>query len=324
MGSDFLNSLSPNYSSLFKKYEFFQGAVFRPWGTSFIAGGFSIFYYLLFGLVFIYGLDKDGHGRIRARFEYVLLMIFILIGFFVLFISQVRSALLKTLLVILLGFSSGFLKTKFLIRRLLLVFVSIAIVFASSFVFIRTLPFLDAAFDLDHAIGRFSALSDTEEVAGARFGPDEVFKIITEGVEYPLGFGLGMTTNFLPDFQAARETRKLDIDLSRFWSGDNLIVFFFLELGLGALFILFSYVSFPYYLFSLSIEALKSRTRSEYFIIAIAFVQAFVIVLGNWGAASIVYNPESFFFMFWVGLGFNVFFHGARRTVEENVNLGKI
>lgn len=324
MGSDFLNSLSPNYSSLFKKFEHFQGSVFRPWGTSFIAGGFSIFYYLLFGLIFIYGLDKDGSGRTRARFEYLFLMIFILLGFFVLFISQVRSALLKTILVILLGFSSGFLKTKFLIRRLILVFVSILIVFTSSFVFIRSLPFLDTAFDLDYSISRFSALGDSDEVAGARFGPDEVFKIITEGVEYPLGFGLGMTTNFLPDFQAARENRKLDINLNRFWSGDNVIVFFFLELGIGALFILLSYSSFPYYLFSLSIDAVKSRSRSDYFIIATAFVQALVIVLGNWGAASIIYNPESFFFMFWVGLGFNVFYHGQRPSVEENSNPGKI
>lgn len=317
LGSDYMNSLSGNYANLFKKYEIFQGSLFRPWGTSFVPGGFSIFYYLTSGFIMLFYLYRPSSKLGFAKLSPFFLTLYSFLSYFVLFISQVRSAFLKSFLQMALFVASTFLRSGQLFKRLILVFVFVAISLLSITTILKFLPFIDEHLELEQSVTRFSQLSDSGSVSKSRLNTSKVLSIIFEGVEYPLGFGPGMTTSFLPEFQVAREKRKLDIDLSRFWSGDNIIVFFFLELGIGAIFILGCYLSFPFYLFSMALESLKSRSIKDYRVISLALSQTLVIIFGNWGAASIVYNPESFFFMFWVALGFNVFYKEASSKVAH-------
>jgi len=323
-GSDYMNSLSPFYSNLFSKFERFQGTFYRPWGTSYTPGGFSVFYSLCLSMVFIFGLKRTGDGRQKATFGYVLIMALVMLSTFVLFISQVRSLLVKSLAIVLLSIFSGFLGTTQVVKRTILIFVTFCIASVGTYFFVEALPFLDQSFDLEVSVNRLSELGDSDKVTTARATPELVIKRLTEQVEFPLGYGLGLTTAFLPDYQVARDRRSLDIPADNFWNGDNVILFFFLELGIGALFILFSYLSFPYYLFSMSVESLKNFSRTEYIIISTAFIQVLIVTLGNWGAATIVYNPESFFIMFWVGIGFHTFYSAKNKILVENEKFDKI
>lgn len=323
-GSDYMNSLSSNYSSLFAKFERFQGSFYRPWGTSFTPGGFSIFYSLNIGLIFLFGINRNQGGRRQAKFIYVLLMVLVLLSLFVLFISQVRSALIKTMAVVITTTFMGFLGTKFVLKRTALILISLVISLFGTYAFVSTLPSLDEKLDLEVSINRFSDLGDSDKISSSRATTELVTTRLATHVDWPLGFGLGMTTGFLPDFQVARDKRSLDLPDYVFWNGDNLILFFFLELGVGAIFILFTYLSFPYYLLSMTLESLKNFTRADYLIISTAFVQVLVISLGNWGAATVVYNPESFFTMFWISIGFHQFYSTKNKNLVENEKFDKI
>lgn len=323
-GSSYMNLLSSNYSTLFKKFQIFQDTYYRPWGTSFAPGGFSIFYYLTFGMIFLYGLTKTTQNKLRIRFEYVLLVVLFMIGAFVLFLSQVRSALIKMLLVMGLGLGLGFLKSKMIFRRVIMVLVSFLIAGAGTLTVINSLPELDSAFDLQVSINRITELGNEEKVSGARSDASFIWKMMKERVSMPFGYGLGMTTGFLPEFDQKRQERKLDTPLHYYWNFDNLLMFFTLELGIGAIFIILAYLSTPYYLFSMMLYSLKHLSRQQYLIISISLAQTFVIIAGNWGAAGLVYNPESFFLIFWIGLGFQTFYTSFHKPVEDDDNLGKI
>jgi len=323
-GSSYMNSLSSNYATLFKKFQIFQDSFYRPWGTSFAPGGFSVFYYLTFGMLFLFGLSKGKQSKLRLRFEFVLLFVLFLLGAFVLFLSQVRSALLKMLMVVGLGMALGFLKTKLLLRRSILVFVSFSISVVGTYLFINSLPELDSVFDLQVSVNRITELSNEEKVSSARSDVNFIWKMMKERVNFPLGFGLGMTTGFLPEFEQKRIERKLETPLHYYWNFDNLFLFLALELGVGAIFIIFTYLSTPYYLFSMMLYSLKHLSRQQYIIISVSLAQVLTIISGNWGAAGLVYNPESFFLIFWIGIGFQTFYNSFHKPVEDEKKLGKI
>lgn len=298
---DFLGGISSNYLNLFKKYSIFQDYAFRPWGTSFVAGGMGTFYYNMVGFVFLLHPKKLARHLPGQMILNFLKVTCLGLMSYSCFIGEVRSATIKFFCIIaLIGFFR-FLASKFKFKSiiiLLLIFLS-AYSLKNSFNYEMILG--DRDFDAE--IGRWSKLAD-EGVGSQRSGFDSVLNLVTDRVKSPLGFGLGMTTSFLPAYEAQRKA-NIGTTRSDYWNLDNLLVSLVLELGVGAVFYASALMFITFSLISILYHCLKRNFINTYLKVSIAVSTVVLIIIGNWGAVAIPYNPESFFFWFWVAFAYN-------------------
>ena len=306
----FMEQMSSHYTNLFEKYKIFQDYAFRPWGTSFVPGGMGTLFFGTVGFILLFKpkvlVQKPAPVLLLHFIKYICLSSM----FYCLFIGEVRSATIKFVGIVafveLWNFFKGGKKFKKIIGLISIVIISM---FSSNY-----LSNSDLLSDLNYEkeIGRWTEL-EKEGVGSQRSGFWKITDAIQQKVNFPLGFGLGMTTNFLPAFQARR---KMDVQtpMHHYWNMDNLFMFLLLELGIGALFyggaIIFIFVS------SLSklMYAFKHVEKDVFRDISVAAGTIFFIFIGNWGAVGIPYNPESFFFWFWVAVLYNM----ISRTKESS------
>ena len=255
VGITHLSKISPLYLNLFAKFSHFSGEAFRPWGTSFGPGGMSTFFYTLFGLFFIYRPSVlSGKNTAKIAISSFFKWSGIGLVFFASFISQVRSATLKTTIILLgllgLKFIGSRLKAK---RAVSMVLIIIGFTIVSPML---SFEFNTSELNMDKTVERWGELAD-KGVTGNRASFDLFMSQIDARVEWPLGYGLGMTQGFLPDFEVRRK-EHVDIPRYYFWHLDNLLFFLFLELGFRCLFLHFYFAGaecFPlfssYYSFTL-------------------------------------------------------------------------
>jgi hypothetical protein len=320
LDENFLYGISENYRSLFSKYSAFTGLVYRPWGLSFIPGGMSVLFYLTipFLLLFRPSIIVKRNPPLLAflsLFKWISISSF----FFASFVSQVRSATLKMVLIV-----ASFAFLKFIGSRLKFKRGATALIFL--FVFVLTLPltssFLEKqGINIDGALGRYEGLMDSGMLAN-RANFDTFMDIFDERIELPFGYGVGMTQKFLPDFEE-RRNKHLDKPKIWFWSNDNLILFLFLELGLGAFIYLFIIVAVNVSLFSRLITLLRWGELTAFSLLACCSMTVFILSVFNWGSVALPFNPESFYYWFWAGTGFNVYktIRDKRKVQEKNENL---
>jgi predicted nucleic acid-binding Zn ribbon protein len=297
---DALLGLHPYYARPLKG-EQFSGSFFRPFGTGFNAGGFSVFYYLTIGLVFL--TPTKGWGNFMRG-------VTILTGSVALFISQVRSAMVKFLLIfIMIQFIiwvSGKNRFKSGIKYLLIVFT----LFFFTLPYLTTLDFV--ALDLQNSVERLTSLTDVDRLKGSRIGLDSFFRVLSDKLDQnPIGLGPGRT--------GAASTFSMDIIMKdplygKFsgWAYDNLWISLAIDMGWGAIFYMLIIMIFPVKLFFYAMLKRKELDSIAFRIILISSISLFVIILGNWGAVALPYNPESFMFWFWVSIGWSEYHKGKK------------
>lgn len=313
----FLYGISTNYRDLFAKYQNFTDNTFRPWGTSFTPGGMGSLFYMMCPFLVLFEpkkvfTKKSLYTSLVGLLKWVTIFTVLIASFS----GQVRSATLKLGLILGLSFFNKFLASRLKAKKL----VSFALVILTSIVLF---PIFSGRIDIDtsnfdSAIERYEGLADSGFLANrASFG--QFMDIFEERVELPFGFGLGMTSNYLPDFEAKRKT-LVNIPKTWFWTFDNLFLFLFLELGLGALFYLFILFSVNLSLISRWLTVYRWRALSFFSIVNVCTVTVFVVTIFNWGAKGIPFNPESFYYWFWSGLAF-VTFKKSRDERKEKEKL---
>jgi len=169
------------------------------------------------------------------------------------------------------------------------------------------------------AIDRYDQLAQ-EGVGAQRSGVMEVFNHLLEKVEFPFGFGLGMTTGYSSAFQEKREqmiavgSRQAD-----YWSLDNLYAFLFLELGVGGIF----YIGFLFSILSrlvMAVVNLVKKRDPRVIEIGVAFSMMLILLAGDWGAVSIPFNPISFSLWLWVAIGLRKINLGREEEKISNEN----
>jgi hypothetical protein len=297
----FMEAISSNYINLFRKYSLFQDYTFRPWGTSFVPGGMGIFYFMMIGFCFLlkpHIITKKQLNRYIISFLRVLT---ILLLFYSSFIGEVRSATLKLAGILGVIVILRFLGTKYKFKKVVSLLAILSIGYFFSLRFSNT--DLIASLDIEHSIERWTSLAD-KGITNQRGGLDQALTWVGDRVDSPLGYGLGMTTNFLPAYNTRRKN-MVGKTHNDFWNMDNFFVSLFLELGVGAFIFISMLVAIIVALFSMSVRCLRMRKMSEFSVISISAATTLLVFLGNWGATGLVYNPESFFFWFWVAFGFN-------------------
>jgi hypothetical protein len=320
----FIYGISMNYSNLFAKYKNFTGNVYRPWGTSFGPGGMGPLFFQTLPFVLLFKPRAIFPKSPPAYASLVLLKwtTFAVLAF-ASFVGQVRSATLKFFLVFAFFIACKFLGSKLKFKK---------VVFALSFVLIGTLtlPFTSKVLEssnisIDGAVARYEGLVESGGLAN-RATFDLFMNLFEERVEFPFGYGVGMTAGFLPDFEERRK-KHVNIPKHWFWSHDNLFLFLFLELGVGAFIYLFILFSVNLSLISRWITLLRWKELTAFSVLSSCAITVFVITVFNWGAVGIPFNPESFFFWFWAGMGFNIYKltkdkRASQLTKEEVEDIG--
>ncbi len=289
IGPSSVTSLSPNYVHALEKY---KGYAFRPFGLTSQPGFPGIYIYIsfLFLLHFIF----------YSRSLLISLgMIFLLPGAIVtLFVCQVRSALLKTilgsiafLLPTIKKIAKSSLKTKAL---------TISMVAAATMSILIASPILinkvsEGNKDNLRAVNRTLTLFDYNNVSKARSGAMNRF--ITYAEMVPFGAGLSRIGAAAGKFQ---ELLQMDRLFGVDFFSDNLWIELLIDLGIPGLIII-----------NLIIFMILKIGITGFFTIKDPELKALqwtvlcslcTILIGAYGAEPILYNPEGPFFWFFSGM----------------------
>ena len=106
---EFMISLHPYYEVTMRN-KIFTGSAFRPYGTSFYPGSISAYLFLTLGLFFIYKMTP---------LQRISLYFLMPLSWFTLYISQVRSALVKHLILFVFIHLALLLTQKYRFKRLI-------------------------------------------------------------------------------------------------------------------------------------------------------------------------------------------------------------
>ncbi len=318
-GEELLFGISMNYLNLQPKFLKFIGNNFRPWGTSFIYGGMGTLFYCSVALILLYNpktIYRQKHIKVVAGKVFKWGGLGLL--FYASFLGQVRSATLKTAGIVLLFFAFKFLGSRVKARLAITLLMSSLVLgggvyFSSGDSYVAQSSYSDG--EVNKAVERWEGMLDGN-ISSHRAGLDIFLDTLSNKVEFPLGYGLGMTQSFLPGFEQRR--RQLpNIHPTTFWHLDNLIVFLFLEIGIGAFFYLAIIGAVLISLFSRMFTLLKWQEMTAFTVLTACCSSTLVIVFFNWGAVSLPFNPESFYFWLWSALGFSTFYFTKKRRRER-------
>jgi hypothetical protein len=293
-GETFMLALNPYYAKPLRGDQF-TGWLFRPFGTSYVPGAYALFY--PFTLGFLYVVNRG------LRFS-IFRNLLVAIGFFGIFTSQVRSVLVKYILIFaLINFALLFIqRNRF--KSMVVNMLSIGlIVFASLFV-----DFDSSNLNLESAIMRFNSIGNVEQVSSSRIGFSQFIEVMSDKLsDNVLGLGPGRTGAANNISLGFIENDPLYGKYSS-WASDNLFISLAIDFGWGMIFYILIILLFPLRLVSFTIFKFKSMSHERFRLVAISSAVSLVILIGNWGAIGLPYNPESFFFWLWVSIGWRSYF----------------
>ena len=294
---EFMLAITPTYSAAMKG-DVFTNQDFRPFGTTFLPGAVSVYLFLSSGFLF---LKKD----FSKRYVTLLLLVIALISV-TLLLSQVRSAALKFSVVLLgsvaaLFFTSPRTRLEKGVTLVQLTLASTALIGALAF-FLGT----GDVIDLSRGLDRWRTVTSYEKFKSGRAGPEIAALVVRQRLEkFPLGIGPGLTG---AASSVSRDLMDQDpvYDRNTFWGYDNLFLSLIVEFGYGFIFYTLLIISLPLLIFKRFVHVYRQGLVYEARVTLVAFIQTSVIVLGNWGAIGLPYNPESFFFWLWTATALNV------------------
>ncbi|MBC7430420.1 MAG: hypothetical protein H7336_17530 [Bacteriovorax sp.] len=292
-------SISTHYGEILR-FNSFTKFTFRPYGTTYAAGGISTYLPLTLGLFFL------------APISSVEFLLVIASSIVMLVLCQVRTAMIQYVLMFT-QFSYIYLRASKLNFKSSMTMVAAFIAFF--FILQGTYSFLSQGVEqrfVDMTLGRFTTIFETKTYEKSRLGVSDLTRAVIDKVsENPIGLGPGRT-------HAVTELMGQTIDndpvynLDYSWSYDNLWATIALEFGVAGIFYAGIIILMPCYLFSMMVNAFRRKKKQHFKVIAIAFITVFTIVLANWGGVGIPYNPVSFMFWFWCAMGFQ----GHRLSME--------
>lgn len=274
----------------------FTGLNFRPYGTGFAPGSFSVYFFLTVGFFFF----KAKNSVLKNA----LILILQILTWFCLFIMQVRSALLKHI-IILVCINIGFFLISELKVKAIVKFAIMISIFIFGLSFLPNMETLFPDIDFKKSTERIAVLSDIEQAGAQRAGASTIIELAIKKLgDNPLGLAPGRT-GAASTLGASFIASDPLYDRFSSWTHDNLIISLIIDLGVGCIF----YISFIGILlikliFNTFLHYYNRRIHA-YRVSLIASVSCSLIIAGNWGAVGLPYNPESFIFWFFLAVGLN-------------------
>lgn len=295
-GDTFMLGISPYYRSAMRD-GVFTGLDFRPFGTAFLPGAISVYLYLAIGLVFLV--------KRTSKLFWTSTVVLGVLAVITLLATQVRSATLKFGFVYLISVLAVSLVTKLSAFSRLGVLIKTAIV-GALLVSLTGLVASTQLIDLGPGLARWDRISSYEEFKSGRAGPEMAWVITKLRLaEFPLGIGPGLTG---AASSVSRDVIEKDPIYTKetFWGYDNFYLSLIVEFGYGAVFYMLLLLCIPVFIARTIVRLVRRDQLFEARVAIISLSQVVVIMLGNWGAIGLPYNPESFFFWFWTALALNM------------------
>lgn len=291
-----LYSISTYYYKAMKDGIFVDN-LFRPFATTALPGVLAVYLFLTVG--FLYFFQKN----IKTT---LLKWIIISLSIFTIITCQIRSALVKYMLVIAFIQLGVLFYKRFSLRAIIPFFVIAILIFSGGDRFFTQMPEENNDENLTYALNRATSIAEIGKVKDSRLNLKGFGKIIIDKItKYPLGVGPGMTGAASSINQEAIAKNPF-IKKEFLWTSDNLIISFALDLGIGGIFFLSLILIIPLYFlkYLLKMYAIKDELHYNYLLICLS--TTVVIIIGNWGAVGLTYNPESFIFWLFSAIGFKV------------------
>lgn len=310
---NFMLSISSNYAKAMRNNVFVMEQ-FRPFGTTPLPGGISVLIFMTAGLIFL---------RRKLSGWFISLLLFLLPFFFVvLIVCQVRSATLK-FFAVMLGtaitlFVTSQKKVATTIRGAAIALVILPLI--TFYFYPKIEKYVETKINLEAGLQRWENFEGMKDLAAHRVTPGKAIDIAFKKLsEFPFGVGPAMTG----------AAGSLSADLIKndpiyspgtFWGYDNFYLSMIIEFGYGAIFYLAYFFCVPLALIYFFKQMFRAGDFVSARIISLSFVNIVVVLLGNWGAIGINYNPESFFFWFWAAVGFNTYYLGQKESPVKDPN----
>ena len=282
----------------------FTGMLFRPFATTHLPGALCVFIFLTPALLY---LKPVNIWKIVFRHMIIILSIINLI------ICQVRSALIKYIMILILIHVGTLVYHRLSTRKLFPYIIVLILVSINLDGFLSKLPMLNDK-NLEYAVARTASLGDTNKLQSSRISTDTLGAVLVEQLAmYPLGVGPAMTG---AASSVNEEYIKNDPVLNQkaLWTHDNLIVSLFMELGYGAMFYIILIGLIPVYFTQKLIMYYRNKEEEKFRVILVCTSTLIVILIGNWGANALTYNPESFIFWLFSALGFYTLANNKKLT----------
>lgn len=276
----------------------FTDKLFRPFATTALPGVIAVYLYLTVGFIYFFP------SNLKTT---IIKALIIGASLFTLIICQIRSAMVKYLLVIaLIQFSLMFFR-RFSLRSILPVFLALSLIILGGSNYSDKIFASDNEDeDVNYAIARISTLTEMKKVKNERLTPNQFGKVLINKLsQYPMGVGPGMTgaaSSINQDELKGNPLIKKDL----LWTSDNLIISLALDLGIGGIFFLLLIIVIPLYFIKSLLKMYRDKDTDHYRYLSICTCTIIVILIGNWGAVGLTYNPESFVYWFFSALGFKV------------------
>jgi len=167
---------------------------------------------------------------------------------------------------------------------------------------------LTSGLDLQNAIDRYSIFTEDFKLGDHRATWDVgINQIILKISNAPLGLGPSRTG-------AASGIAKSEISEDPIFGSkesfgwDNLFIALAIDFGIGMIFYCFVVIGLPIFLSYKAIIMFIKNSEKQYNelpVVTICAISGIIIIIGNWAAIGLPYNPESFMYWFWMALGFN-------------------
>lgn len=316
-GPELMFGISKHYQSLFEKYSLFASTVsFRPWGTSHLPGGYSISFFLSTGFIFLWTIQPGGDDVQKlSTSKKVFIFIFTLLTLFAVFISQVRSAFIKEVMIIAGGLFFSLLGTRFVAKRIFgISFGIILFLGMATYGLNKSVAFSDYL-TMDRIFARYESIGSIEKASNQRASFSMGLAAIGHRLARPIGLGLGMTTKYMPEYDQKRK-QNVDIHINEYWHYDNFFAHVATEMGAGSLFLIIIVVTTPFILASLMMSALRKKNYVVYRTLCYCFVSVIAITFGQWGAVGLIYPPEFTYYFFYVALGMGSYYQAYPKTKD--------
>lgn len=287
-----LLQITPYYHKALKD-SIFAGMYYRPFATTQTPGTISIFLFLTLGLLFL---------KQTSKLVYFLRIILVAVSGYAIVLCQIRSAYIKFLLILIAIHLGELIYSRFKPKHIIsLIFVSSVLFFGISFVSNQKTTKDEGK---NYVRDRFATLTDYDKIKDSRIDGSNFLRIATQKlVENPLGFGPGLTGSASSMIKEEMvDNHFLNYDM--LWTYDNLFIGLIIDFGVGAIFYCLILLYIPAYFFRFLAIFYKNKDHEAYKILLVCFTSTAVILIGNWGANGLTYNPESFAFWFFTAIGF--------------------
>ena len=298
-----VTGMSPYYAVLMS--DKFTGPNFRPFGTSFRAGAIGYYLFFMSGFLFFPKLEK--------RKAQILNILAVGAVFYVHFLCQTRSTILKHVIFYFIGFLWVIVPQENRARVIKRYVIPLGVLgFISSF-FLDLNQLLDS--DLGNATMRFMTLFEGNIGRDRLSFTDGLGILFDKMMTHPMGLGPGRTGAAMGlGYQEILKDPVYGIASSATF--DNLYITLSVDFGLGMLFLAFIYLWAPLILLKNGWVSFTKKNIKATKLLFMCSGLCLSLSIMNWGAVGLPYIPANFCFWMYLGMGFTALYE---KNHEEEV-----